>query len=460
MRLGLLLALVALVISPATAQAHHLDSQQTSQITALQNRVTTLESTVQELDARLDRLEAPTPTPTPTATPSPTPTATPSPTPTATPSPSLTLTQPDGGAGYFGQFTNPLAPNTFPVAVWFEVVEAQSQVDQDKAAGINTYMGLSCPECTNEALLRSNGMRSFIQINERTRFNDLGSEQAGWLLADEVDMQVSPSEGYAQMQQYADSTPNDGKARYTGYGKGVLWWQTDSEAAPFINRYQDLQGADAYWFTDPNERSNPKYGKASSYGWNIDRLRELDAADGQRKPQIGIVEVGWPFTESAADGGRAITGPEFRAAAWHSIIAGARGLILFNHNFGGPCQSQHVLRDSCGTQIRPAVSAVNAQIKSLAAVLNSPTVTGGMTTSTAIRSMVKWDGSNFYVFAGSRENVASLGSITIPCIGNATATRLGEAGTVDVIDGKLIDNFGDGNAVHVYRIDGGSSCGL
>jgi hypothetical protein len=378
---------------------------------------------------------------------------------TATPGP-LELTAPDGGANYFGQFTSPLAPDTFPVAVWFETVENQAQVDQDKAVGINTYMGLACPECTNEALLRSNGLRSFIQIDERTRFNDLGSEQAGWLLADEVDMQGPASEGYVEMQRAADSTPADGKARYTGYGKGVLWWQTDSEAAPFINRYQDFQGADAYWFTDPNERGNTRYGKASSYGWNIDRLRQLDATDGQRKPQVGIVEVGWPFTETAAQGGRAITGPEFRAAAWHSIIAGARALILFNHNFGGPCQSQHVLRDSCGAQIRPTVAAVNAQIKSLASVLNSPTVTSGVSTSSAIRSMVKWDGSSFYVFAGSRENVASLGTVTVDCIGDATATVLGENRTLPVTGGKITDNFADGNAIHVYRIDGGSRCGL
>ena len=57
------------------------------------------------------------------------------------------------------------------------------------------------------------------------------------------------------------------------------------------------------------------------------------------------MEVGWPFTETAAQGGRAIQPAEIKAAVWHSIIAGARGIIYFNHSFGGPNQSSHCLRD-------------------------------------------------------------------------------------------------------------------
>jgi hypothetical protein len=31
---------------------------------------------------------------------------------------------------------------------------------------------------------------------------------------------------------------------------------------------------------------------------------------------------------------------------------------------------------------------------------------------------------------------------------------------VPVANGQLTDSFADGNAVHIYRIDGGSTCGL
>jgi hypothetical protein len=43
---------------------------------------------------------------------------------------------------------------------------------------------------------------------------------------------------------------------------------------------------------------------------------------------------------------------------------------------------------------------------------------------------------------------------------NATATVLGESRTVAVSSDSLTDSFADGNAVHIYRIDGGSHCGL
>ena len=61
----------------------------------------------------------------------------------------------------------------------------------------------------------------------------------------------------------------------------------------------------------------------------------------QLQPIWSFVEVGWPFTETAAQGGGLLLPEEIKAAVWHSIIAGARGIIYFNHSFGGPDQTQH-----------------------------------------------------------------------------------------------------------------------
>jgi hypothetical protein len=73
---------------------------------------------------------------------------------------------------------------------------------------------------------------------------------------------------------------------------------------------------------------------------------------------------------------------------------------------------------------------------------------------------VKWQGGHFYVFAGSRNNVSSTGRVSIPCVGDAKAVRLDEAGRVPISGGSFTDSFADGNAIHIYRIDGGSTCGL
>ena len=159
----------------------------------------------------------------------------------------------------------------------------------------------------------------------------------------------------------------------------------------------------------------------------------------------------------------AISPAEIRGAVWHSIIAGARGIIYFQHTFGGPCTTHHALRQTgstCYGAVIDMVRSVNLQIKTLAPVLNAPTVTGSQTQDASVRTMTKWYAGHYYVFAAARLAAPGLASWSMPCIGAATAVRLGEAGTVPLVAGVLSDTFLDGNAVHIYRIDGGSSCGL
>lgn len=74
--------------------------------------------------------------------------------------------------------------------------------------------------------------------------------------------------------------------------------------------------------------------------------------------------------------------------------------------------------------------------------------------------MIKWRNGQFYVSARSRDRRPSPAPSRSPVSGNATAARLGESGTVPIAGGLLSDQFADGNAIHIYRIDGGSTCGL
>jgi hypothetical protein len=407
--------------------------------------------------------------------PAPSPSPAPAPAPTASPAAGVSLEQVDGGPGFYGGFANPLPtdPGYFPIGVWLQGVQTQGHVDNDKDFGVNTYVGVADPEGSNKALLRANGMKAFIQADERTRFRDIGSETAGWLLADEIDMTQGPSACAGSLQAILNGLPADGGLRYNNYGKGVLLWETDAEAACFVEA-QDVQSTDLYWFTDPNQTNMmgepwlpegerqmtlSEVRRAANYGYQVDRMRALDARNGQRKPIWNFVELGWPWSETAAQGGRSILPQEIRAAVWHSIIAGARGIIYFDHNFNGPCGGS-TLRGPCYPENRAMAKSVNDQVKILAPVLNAPTVTAGTSTSPSIRSMVKWQGGHFYVFAGSRNNQSSIGTVSIPCVGNATAVRLGEAGSVPVSAGSFSDSFSDGNAIHIYRIEGGSTCGL
>ena len=90
-----------------------------------------------------------------------------------------------------------------------------------------------------------------------------------------------------------------------------MFWDSDSDAQQFVNDFQDVTSADTYWFTDSNLSGASEGGEllnngnpltvaqtrlAANYGYTVDRMRELDAMDGQLQPIWAFVEVGWPFT--------------------------------------------------------------------------------------------------------------------------------------------------------------------
>jgi len=381
-----------------------------------------------------------------------------------------TLQEVDGGPGYYASFASPLptAASYFPIGAWVRPAHDSEHFGDYANFGMNVFVGVECPECAQESMIRAAGMKAIIQANERTRFDDLGSETVGWLLYDEVDMIHGPGAGYTVLDGVLAGLPSDGRLRYNNYGKGVLEWESDGEASQFINgrsgpnSFQQVVSTDYYWFTDPNALGNPGYGFGSSYGTDVARVRYLDAMDGRRMPVWHFVELGWPFTEGASAGGRRILPAEIRSAVWHAIIAGARGIIYFDHNFGPGTPGSTILEEGYEDN-RVAATQVNTQIRSLAAVLNGPFVTSGHsatdTMTGTVRYMVKWASGRFWVFAGADRGAGSA-TFSIPCIGGATAVVEGESRSIAVSAGSFTDSFADKNAIHIYRIDGGSSCGL
>jgi hypothetical protein len=376
----------------------------------------------------------------------------------------------DGGVDYYGRYANglPSDPSYFPLAVWYESVLDQQNLDLDKDAGLNLYIALT----TNSSLplIQRNGMKAILQgdwLDNKTAINS--PAVAGWLLADEMDMTKGPGEGFTLLKSALALFPNDRRLRYSNYGKGVMFWETDAEAEHFVNDFQEVASNDIYWFTDPNLSSKSEGGKllnggqpltltqarqASHYGLTVDRMRFL--AKGQR-PIWNFVEVGWPSNATEAQGARPIQPAEIRAAVWHSIIAGARGIVYFNHSFGGPNQTQHCLREPAYAAARAIVKSTNQLIKQLAPVLNAPFADGVVTASSSVRTMTKSYDAKYYVFAGSKENVASTATFSLADIDNAVATVIDENRTIAIANGRFSDSFEDGNAIHIYRIDNWSS---
>jgi hypothetical protein len=95
-------------------------------------------------------------------------------------------------------------------------------------------------------------------------------------------------------------------------------------------------------------------------------------------------------------------------------------------------------------------------------VLNSPFVTSGHSATDTMDATVGYMSSGrtagSWVFAGADRGGGSVTS-SIPCVGNATAVVEDETRSLAINNGSSTDAFADENAIHIYRIEGGSTCG-
>ena len=112
-----------------------------------------------------------------------------------------------------------------------------------------------------------------------------------------------------------------------------------------------------------------------------------------------FVEVGHPFSEDSAP---TIQPLQLQQAVWSGIVHGARGVVYFNHNFGGDCFSFHVLRDACGDTIRPAVRRINSTIHRRARLLNAPFVDGLVSVRGRMDVAVKLHRGDFHLILAHR----------------------------------------------------------
>ncbi|MDG4828895.1 hypothetical protein O7627_06190 [Solwaraspora sp. WMMD1047] len=405
-----------------------------------------------------------------------------------------TLRPVDGGPDFYSRFSPslPADPSFFPIGVWLESVTDPADTAKDKAAGLNTYVELTAN--SDPALVRAAGMHTIT-----SPIGSHGPETTGWFISDEADMWAGPGDdawtgnypgqgdicapadgrcGYTVQREASERLPADKRLRMTNYGKGISFWQSDTEAGRFVNEFGDVLSVDTYWLTDGAicgfseggrffdedllvsadgaDRLPPELcHRPANYGLTIDRVRSLVEPAGS-KPVWSFVEVGRPFKE---DHYPKAEPEQIVAAVWSSLIHGARGIVYFNHSFGGECVSQHALREECYAEVRAAVTGVNGRIRKLAPVLNAPYADGVASVSTGVDLATKWYDGHFYLLAGSAGDPVENATFSLPCVGTHQVTVLDENRTIAARDGTFTDSFADGNAVHVYRIDGGSSCG-
>jgi hypothetical protein len=381
--------------------------------------------------------------------------------------PGVTLRPPDGSypTGL------PDDPTFFPLGVWLETVVSDDAVADDASAGLNLYVGLAHEDASRLDTIESSGMHLLIQADDWA--GDPRADHAavdGWVVYDEADLMYGPGSdpwsgdpgwntcvppqddggqcGYTVMREHEARVP-DGMLRYANYGLGVLYFESDPEAGRFVNGgFHDVVSADDYAFTRPDVEADERRG--ATYGAVVERVRSLDDRDGERQPVWGVVEVGHPFPD---DSSPTITPDQLRSAVWHSIIAGARGIVYFNHSFGGPCPTFSVIRARCDPEMTPAVTELNQQITELAQVLNSPFADGYVMVDGPVAAMAKRGRDEaWYVFAGAETLGAEGAEATFRVADGTMVEVLYEDRTIEMAGDRFEDTFADGNAVHVYRI--------
>lgn len=285
--------------------------------------------------------------------------------------------------------------------------------------------------------------------------------------------------------------PIDGTVIHQGFGKGVLFWESDAQAAKFLT-YSDTLSADSYWMTDtdlalpsqggcallPYSRTACGGGKGltdaeralpANYAYDVTRLEYLQSLNGSPKPIVVDVETGCPGRN-----GICTTPAEMKAAAWHALIAGARGIIWFQHNFSGPCVDFNTFYDGMNPEtpyyncqqtpgvtlhdVDLAVRSFDDTVKRLDGVLLSPTAHGYVTTGKAdVSTMAKYAAGKFYVFAGSGKPATPppmdmLVTFTLAGAYSGPVTVIGEHRTLHSVRGHFTDEFANANSVHIYEI--------
>jgi hypothetical protein len=380
----------------------------------------------------------------------------------------------------YAPYTNgpPTDPNFFEIGVWYQT-PTQARVDGYKAMNVNTFVYLG-PNTTQTDFnrLTAAGMCTVMPQNALGLANINSKTIISWFNTyDEPDnAQSNGSGGFTDpihpnvlIANYNTIKANDPtRPVELNLGQGVAWnnWigrgtrTNHPEDYPAVTNFTwtngqtytqgYLAGTDigAFDFYPVNSTRAEVAGKINLVGFGVDRMRAWHTPG---KPVWNYIET---TNINNTDSAPAPTPTQVKAEVWLSIVHGSMGIIYFAHTIT-PFSEPALLNDPV---MNPAVTAINAQIKSLAPVLNSATLSANkVTTNTAARIdfMSKSLNSNGYLFTVADQTTSGPALFKDPTLAGVTATVnvLGESRTLTMINGKFVDFFSN-NTVHLYEILG------
>jgi hypothetical protein len=381
----------------------------------------------------------------------------------------------EGGPAYWGRFSKARAAGWteetfFPIAVWYAPAAESSAL---RRLGINVII----PNHDGFDLLGVDPGVSMIVGQEFTPA-EVGDNPrvVGWEGRDECDMgytgcaapagMTGPEAaafGVRTLQQTVDGVRRrrDGRFVYNNFSKGILGTHWGQSAMDDFLRMVDVASADIYYYTfpewdiagtvpgSPSWPGGAEPRSSASYGWSIDQLRRFQWRPGVT-PNWAFVEVGHPASEP--EGQAQTMRPEWmEGAIWSALVHEARGIILFNHSFGGACRSQNVLKE-CQPAMAQRLSEVSRTIRSLAPVLNTQSYVHDF--RAGVDTMLKVRDDVAYIFAtpGLTSSPGEATFILPPGVAASQVTVVGEDRTIPIVDGAFRDRFDAEYSHHIYAV--------
>lgn len=372
--------------------------------------------------------------------------------------------------GYMDQWVSHTPSKAFPVAVFYSDPE---WIADYAACGVTTLVGVPVTGPGYRDAVINAGVDVWATVDDYTYVQllltdpPLAARIVGWFACDEPDLAPtyrSPQDirDVVAMIRRVDSTRpimiNFGTSVGVGQGWSFLRPGGPDLAAHFAEVMQSIQIADVTSLDHYNLAPSASQGRwgAWTYPVFINRLKQFSL---NQKPI-------WAYIETTSQEAAAPTPGEVYAATWGSLIAGAKGVVFFDHRFasnGLTADFAALLRDA---PMKAMVTAMAAEIQALAGALNadeanlitsvasSNTTAGpkGGTYGVPILSTSRISAPKSYVMAQSTRPGTTTGTFTVPSAAGRTLTVRGEGRTVTADSGGVFtDAFTSDYAVHVYE---------
>jgi hypothetical protein len=328
--------------------------------------------------------------------------------------------------------------------------------------GINIYV-VDKIDASALATLKANGIYAISGQDSVGLANINDPTIVGWWMSpDEPDNAQSngrggygppldPSVLVSEYNSYKAQDPT--RPLFLGLGQGVAYdsWEGRGGNPPPESGYvlaSDIISFDVYPYNACGGDANAQVicGQFWLSAFGVDRLHQWSNRN----------QAVWTWIETTDINGFHGPSPEQTASeVWLSLIHGANGIGYFVHVFSPSFRADGIFNNSAMVS---AVTAVNRQIKSLAAELNSGNAKGLVSVTSAnssvpIDTMVKVNGTAIYVFAAVSRAGTTTGDFVINGMtGNGIADVTGENRTITVTSGHFFDPFA-ANGVHIYKID-------